>query len=168
MIRLLIIDDSFFVRQVVKKMVSEDPEIEVIGEACNGKEGIEKIRELKPDVITLDLVMPVEDGIVTIEKVIAESLTPSVIFSSLSSPLSEVSKSLYDMGLLYVLPKPVNPEEFVLVRKELINNIKAAAKTDPAKINKEFRSAVSASGDGSRDLGKILILSFPGPKPVYL
>jgi len=167
MIRLLIIDDSFFVRQVVKKMVSDDPEIEVIGEACDGKEGIAKIRELKPDVITLDLVMPVQDGIMTIEEVIAESLTPCVIFSSLSSPMTEISKSLYDMGLFHLLKKPTDPEQFSAVRKELISNIKSAAKTDLTKLNKNYRSAVSSGGDGSGHLGKLLIIACPGPKLSY-
>jgi two-component system chemotaxis response regulator CheB len=168
MIKLLIIDDSFFVRQVVKKMVSEDPDIRVIGEACNGKEGIEKIRELSPDVICLDLVMPVQDGVVTVEKIITERLTPAVIFSSLSSPLSEVSKSLYDMGLLHLLQKPTKPEEFTKVKNDLICSIKAAAKLEPAATNINYQSVLSNRPENNDDLGKLLIIACPGPKPVYL
>ena len=67
-IRVLIVDDSTLVRQALNTILSADPEIEVIGEARNGKEGYEKTLALRPDVVTMDITMPVMGGLEATEE----------------------------------------------------------------------------------------------------
>ena len=70
MIRVLVVDDSFTVRQCLIEMLSRDPEIEVVGEAGNGQHAIELVAELRPDVVTLDIVMPELTGLQATEHII--------------------------------------------------------------------------------------------------
>jgi Chemotaxis response regulator containing a CheY-like receiver domain and a methylesterase domain len=68
MIRVLVIDDSLFIRTVVQDMLSDDPDIQIVGVASDGLEALDKIRELKPDLITLDIEMPRLDGLSMLER----------------------------------------------------------------------------------------------------
>lgn len=82
-IRVLIVDDSALVRQSLKNILSADPGIEVIGEARDGREGCEKTRLLRPDVITMDLTMPVMGGLEATERIMEEAPTPIIVVSSM-------------------------------------------------------------------------------------
>ncbi len=86
-IRVLIVDDSTLVRQALNTILSADPEIEVIGEARNGKEGYEKTLALRPDVVTMDITMPVMGGLEATELIMEECPTPIVIVSSREVPI---------------------------------------------------------------------------------
>ena len=112
MIRVLVIDDSFFVRKVLGKVLFSDGEIEVVGEASNGAEGIQKLIELNPDVVCLDIVMPYEDGSMVLEKIFNYHPTPVVVVSSVSTPVSEISKNLLELGMIEIIPKPTHPKTF--------------------------------------------------------
>ena len=68
MIKVLIVDDSAFMRSALTRMLEEDPEIKVIGQAGDGEEGLRKVEELNPDLVTLDLEMPRLDGIGMLER----------------------------------------------------------------------------------------------------
>ncbi len=78
-IRALIVDDSALIRKVLSDILNQDPNISVIGTAVNGKNGIEKIKRLKPDVVLLDNIMPVFDGLKTLSYIMKEFPTPVVI-----------------------------------------------------------------------------------------
>ncbi|MBN1823407.1 MAG: chemotaxis protein CheB [Endomicrobiales bacterium] len=164
MIRLLIVDDSFFDRQIIKRIVSEDPEIQVVGEAKNGREALEKIKELDPDVICLDLIMPKEDGVLALEQIVTEKPTPVVIFSAISSPLSEISKRLSALGVVNIVQKPNQPEKFSLISTELIRNVKDAAKGDA--IQKALKNTDDSGYPVAVD--KVLVLVCPMARPVEL
>ena len=71
-IRVLVVDDSAFVRQAVERMLGTAADIEVVGIAADGEEGLEKARELQPDVVTLDVKMPRLGGLETLERLMAE------------------------------------------------------------------------------------------------
>ncbi|MGF1470355.1 MAG: response regulator [Rubrobacteraceae bacterium] len=90
-IEILITDDHGVVRQGLRMFLDLDPELAVVGEAENGKEALEMCRELKPDVVLMDLVMPVMDGITAIGKLRAEM--PEVEVVALTSVLEDVSVS---------------------------------------------------------------------------
>lgn len=84
MIKVLIVDDSAFMRSALTRMLEEDPEIKVIGQAGDGEEGLRKVEELNPDLVTLDLEMPRLDGIGMLERLMKTNPKPVLIVSSLS------------------------------------------------------------------------------------
>lgn len=79
--KVLVVDDAVFMRTVLKKMLEEEG-MEIVGEAGNGEDAILKAKELKPDVITLDITMPVMDGLVALEKILEVSPNSRVIMCS--------------------------------------------------------------------------------------
>ncbi len=83
-VRVLVVDDSSFFRRRICEILNEDPDIDVIGQAINGKEGVEQCILLKPDVITMDMEMPVMNGISAVRQIMATRPTPVMMFSSLT------------------------------------------------------------------------------------
>src|SRR3990167_3386361 len=82
-IKVLIVDDSGLVREILKKMLGTDPLIQVVGIAENGERAIELVQKVKPDVITMDINMPVMDGFRATEHIMAYCTTPILIISSI-------------------------------------------------------------------------------------
>ena len=103
--RVLVVDDSGFFRRRVKEILEEDPLITVIGDAANGQEAIDKAVELKPDVITMDIEMPVMDGIKATKLIMASNPTPIVMFSSLTTEGAKATLDALEAGALDFLPK---------------------------------------------------------------
>jgi len=103
--RVLVVDDSGFFRRRVKEILEEDPLLKVIGDAANGQEAIDKTAELKPDVITMDIEMPVMDGISATKKIMATTPTPIIMFSSLTMDGAKATLDALDAGALDFLPK---------------------------------------------------------------
>ena len=83
-IKVLVVDDAAFMRKAVTELLESDPELEVVGSAKDGFDGLEKIKALHPDVVTLDIDMPRMDGLSTIRHIMIESPVPIVILSSLA------------------------------------------------------------------------------------
>jgi len=104
-IRVMIVDDSGFFRRRVKEILEEDPMLTVVGDAANGQEAIDKLAELKPDVITMDIEMPVMDGIKATRKIMEVNPTPIVMFSSLTTDGAKATLDALDAGALDFLPK---------------------------------------------------------------
>lgn len=103
--RVLVVDDSGFFRRRVKEILEEDPLLTVIGDAANGQEAIDKALELKPDVITMDIEMPVMDGIKATQKIMASNPIPIVMFSSLTTEGAKATLDALEAGALDFLPK---------------------------------------------------------------
>ncbi|MCK4864274.1 MAG: chemotaxis response regulator protein-glutamate methylesterase [Gammaproteobacteria bacterium] len=103
--RVLVVDDSGFFRRRVKEILEEDPMLTVVGDAANGQEAIEKALELKPDVITMDIEMPVMDGIKATQKIMAINPIPIVMFSSLTTEGAKATLDALEAGALDFLPK---------------------------------------------------------------
>ena len=80
-IRVLIVDDSAFMRHALGRLLGEAPSLEVVGAAANGEEGLRLTRELRPDVVTLDVEMPVLDGLAMLKRLILEAPTRVVMLS---------------------------------------------------------------------------------------
>ncbi len=121
-IRVLIVDDSTLVRQALNEILSSDPEIEVIGEARNGKEGYEKTLALRPDVITMDITMPVMDGVQATELIMEECPTPILIVSS--RDVQVIVRAL-GFGAMDFVASTGDIEE---IRGELILKVKIASR----------------------------------------
>ncbi|MGF9693928.1 MULTISPECIES: protein-glutamate methylesterase/protein-glutamine glutaminase [unclassified Rhizobium] len=105
-IRVLIVDDSASIRQTLTQLLSEDPEIEVIGAAADPFAAARKIREEIPDVITLDVEMPQMDGITFLRKLMSQHPIPVVMCSSLTEAGSETLLQALDAGAVDVILKP--------------------------------------------------------------
>lgn len=176
-IRLLIVDDSFLVQEILKEIFSSDPEIEVVGTAENGKEGVEKVLELKPDFVTMDINMPVMNGLEAIDHIMAEYAVPILVVSSIND--AKVAFSACAKGAMDVFSKtdvdPEKSEKLIskvkqLARVKVIGHTKpAAAPPPPPKEEKaEYAKviAVACSTGGPKALSAILPelpSSFPHP-----
>lgn len=104
-IRVLVVDDSGFFRRRVKEILEEDPLLSVVGDAADGKEAIEQAAALKPDVITMDIEMPVMDGIKATQQIMASNPTPVIMFSSLTTEGAKATLDALEAGAIDFLPK---------------------------------------------------------------
>ena len=129
-IRVLVVDDSLFMRRMMSDLLSRDPELEVVGTARDGQEGLEQARQLKPDVITLDVEMPVMDGITMLERLMAEQPTPVVMISSRTQEGAETTFRCLERGAVDFVPKPSGAISLDLykVSSQIIEKVKAAAR----------------------------------------
>ncbi|HYE12137.1 MAG TPA: chemotaxis response regulator protein-glutamate methylesterase [Patescibacteria group bacterium] len=129
-IKVLVVDDSAFMRKVISDILSSDDHIEVIGTAKNGKDGIEKAQLLKPQVITLDVEMPVMDGITALSKLLKLDPEPKVIMlSSLTNNGGEATIKALEAGAIDFVPKPTSSIiHFNIddIKDDLIKKIKSA------------------------------------------
>lgn len=129
MIKVLLVDDSPFIRQIFKNIIERDPELTVVATAKNGQEALEKIQEVRPDVITLDIDMPVKNGLDTLTEIMKmENPIPTIMVSALGDR-ETVMKAL-ELGAFDFIPKT---EQFTGtdLADTLIPKIKTAAKTKP-------------------------------------
>ncbi len=107
-IKLLIVDDSKIMRQVIGKIFETDDLIEVIGEASNGEEALEIIPQLNPDVITLDINMPVMDGLTTLKHIMIRHPTPVIMLSTLTKEGAAMTFDTLKYGAVDFIHKPSN------------------------------------------------------------
>ncbi|CAM4224659.1 protein-glutamate methylesterase/protein-glutamine glutaminase [Vibrio agarivorans] len=104
-IKVLVVDDSSFFRRRVSEIINSDPRLEVIDVAVNGREAVDKAKQLKPDVITMDIEMPVMDGITAVKQIMAAAPTPILMFSSLTHDGAKATLDALDAGAVDFLPK---------------------------------------------------------------
>ncbi len=106
--KVLVVDDSSFFRRRVSDILNSEANLEVIDVAVNGKEAVEKASTLKPDVITMDIEMPVLNGIDAVKQIMAQCPTPILMFSSLTHQGAKATLDALDAGALDFLPKKFN------------------------------------------------------------
>ena len=128
-VRVLIVDDSAFVRQALKEILETDPGIEVIAVAADPYVAVERIRAQLPDVITLDIEMPRMDGLTFLEKLMGQHPIPVVICSTLTGAGSDVALAALAKGAVEVITKPKlgTKEFFEEARVKICDIVKAAA-----------------------------------------
>lgn len=103
--KVLIVDDSAFFRRRVAEILNAHPDLQVVGDAVNGKDAIEKTKSLRPDVVTMDIEMPVMDGITSVRHIMSECPTPIIMFSSLTHDGAKATLDALEAGALDFLPK---------------------------------------------------------------
>ncbi len=104
-VKVLVVDDSSFFRRRVSEILEQDSDIQVIGFAINGREAVEKTAQLRPDMITMDVEMPVLDGISAVKEIMASNPTPILMFSSLTRAGATATFDALDAGAMDFLPK---------------------------------------------------------------
>ena len=129
-IRVLVTDDSVVIRRLVTDVLAADPDIEVVGTAVNGKNALDKLPLLKPDIMTLDVEMPVMDGLQTLVEVRKrDKKMPIIMFSTLTARGAGATLDALERGASDYVTKPANvgsiSESMEAVRSELIPKIKS-------------------------------------------
>jgi two-component system chemotaxis response regulator CheB len=125
-IRVLVVDDSAFVRKAVGRMLATADDIEVVGYAKDGEEGLELARQLKPDVVTLDVRMPRLGGLETLERLMAEQPLPVLLMSTLTQEGAEVTLRGLELGAMdFVDKSSVQPMSMLSLADELVTKIRA-------------------------------------------
>lgn len=149
-IRVLVVDDSAYVRKTIKQILSRNPSLEVVGTARGGDEGLELVRELRPDVVTADLIMPDMDGAEFTRRVMDVQPVPVVIVS-IASESSERVLAALDAGAIDFVQKPtaLATEKVFEMSEELVGKVKAAAhapirRAGPRPAGAPVRSGTSA------------------------
>ena len=128
-IRVLIVDDSSFMRMVIRGFFNHEPDVEVVGIAANGAEGVTKAAELKPDVITMDVEMPVMDGLTAVRRIMATTPTRIIMVSTLTCAGATASFEALEAGAIDYVPKNTTDStgNQDLFRTELVRKVKEAA-----------------------------------------
>lgn len=184
MIRVLVAEDSATVRELLVEILEADGSIEVVGLASNGMEAVEMATGLRPDVITMDINMPLVDGFEATKEIMIEAPTRILIVSSSSAGNIEMALNATRAGALMVLPTPTSPhsERFDEERAELVRAVRSMA---GVKVVRRWRSgastrpvppsrrqgargrivAIAASTGGPAALQRVL-MDLPGEFPV--
>ena len=126
-IRVLVVDDSALVRKAITDALADDPEIEVVGSACDAYVAREKIERLAPDVLTLDLEMPRMDGLTFLRILMEHHPLPVVVVSSLTQAGSQAAMDAVEAGAVDVLAKPDGTLSIGALAERLAFHVKAAA-----------------------------------------
>jgi len=143
MLRVLVAEDSVTSRELLVAILRSDPEITVVGEASNGIDAVVLTKQLRPDVITMDIRMPKQDGFESTRQIMIDAPTPIVIVSSIYEERDvEVSMHALRVGALTVLPKPPGPEspDFDDQCRKLVQTVKAMAQV---KVVRRWRERVT-------------------------
>ncbi|HET9140535.1 chemotaxis response regulator protein-glutamate methylesterase [Actinophytocola sp.] len=188
MISVLVVDDSAVIRRLVTDVLSSDPGIQVVGTAANGKIALEKIERLNPDLITLDVEMPVLDGVSTVRQLRrTRPKLPVIMFSTLTSVGADATLAALAAGASDYVTKPANAgsfaESLTSVREQLLPRIHAlcakplrrvlAPKPAPTKRPiaapaqlEPIRAVVIASSTGGPEALRTVLTNLPGSLPV--
>jgi len=135
-IRVLVVDDSTFARSTIARRLNADPDIDVIDTARDGVAGVEKTKALRPDVVTLDVEMPVMDGIAALRHIMREVPTPVVMLSTLTGEGTLTTMRALELGAVDFFPKPSisNPVGANTGGKDFCETVRIAATVPPSGL----------------------------------
>jgi two-component system, chemotaxis family, protein-glutamate methylesterase/glutaminase len=140
-IKVLVVDDSLFMRQMISDILNTDPEIEVVGTAINGQEGLTKIEKLNPDVVTLDYEMPGLDGVATLKRIMNWHPLPVVMISAHTKEGGEVTLDALSQGAVDYVLKPSGEVlvDMRPVKDRIIEKVKIAAQVNASTLKEFFK-----------------------------
>jgi len=167
-LKVLVVDDSAYVRKVVKQMLSRSPFLEVVGTARDGQEALELAERLDPDVITCDLIMPELDGVGFVREQMRRRPVP-IIIMSIANETGDAALTALDAGAVDFVQKPtaLATEKIFEVSDELIEKVKAAARIPMARVRVDVPAAVAAPASvAGRGLADVVVIgiSTGGPQ----
>jgi len=164
-IKVLVVDDSAFMRKAISTMLDKDPGIKVVGTARDGSEGLEMVRKLDPDVVTMDIEMPKMDGLTALRQIMMEAPRPVLMVSSLTTEGAESTLKAMELGAVDFIPKQLSKVslDVVKIEKDLIAKVKTVAarkmrhvtatRTSARPLSSPVKSvAASATGKPKRDV----------------
>lgn len=128
-VRVLIVDDSSFMRMAIRSVLTKDPAIEIVGTASNGAEGVARAAALKPDIITMDVEMPVMDGLTALKEIMARSPTRVIMVSTLTREGATATFDALDSGAVDYVSKSTEASgaEHNAFREELLMKVRGTA-----------------------------------------
>ncbi|MDT5269309.1 MAG: two-component system, chemotaxis family, protein-glutamate methylesterase/glutaminase [Acidobacteriota bacterium] len=171
-LKVLVVDDSAYVRKVVKQMLSRSPFLEVVGTARDGREALELVEQLDPDVVTCDLIMPELDGVGFVREQMRRRPLP-IIIMSIASETGEAALTALDAGAVDFVQKPtaLATEKIFEVSDELIEKVKAAASIPMARVKistpaSETSSPLASTSVTRKELVDVVVIgiSTGGPQ----
>ncbi|WP_461211222.1 protein-glutamate methylesterase/protein-glutamine glutaminase [Desulfocurvus sp. DL9XJH121] len=118
MVSVVVVDDSAFMRKAISTMLEKDSRIQVVATARNGEEGLEKIRTLQPDVVTLDIEMPKMDGLTALKHIMMEMPRPVLMVSSLTTEGAESTLKAMELGAVDFIPKQLSKVSLDIIKIE--------------------------------------------------
>ncbi len=134
-IRVLVVDDSAVVRAMICDYIAQAPEMEVAGTAADGKQALDIFKSTRPDVVTLDIQMPIMDGLEALDSLLAIHPVPVIMVSALTQLGAEITLEALDRGAIEYLAKPERGSEVeAILKDELIEKIRHVAGTDVRRI----------------------------------
>jgi two-component system, chemotaxis family, protein-glutamate methylesterase/glutaminase len=147
-VRVLIVDDSAFMRKVLQSIIATDPQLQMVGEARDGREAIAMNESLRPDVISMDIMMPHVDGLQATEQIMANNPRPIVIVSSEAKEGAEATLRALELGAIDFVPKPSSGIDLDMnsIRDELCRKLKVAARV---RVVRNARNAGAEKARGT-------------------
>ena len=129
-IKVLVVDDSAFMRKSLSMLIESDPKIEVIATAVDGLDGLNKVKNLRPDIVTLDIEMPKMDGLTALKHIMKQSPTPVLMVSSLTKEGAESTLKALELGAVDFIPKASSFVSVAIadIKEDLIKKIKTFAR----------------------------------------
>lgn len=144
--RVLVVDDSAFMRVTLTKLLSEDPELQVVGTARDGIDALEKVETLRPDVITLDVEMPRMDGLEFLRQLMATRPVPVVMLSSLTQEGADTTVEALALGAVDFAGKPQRLTTIHQISDDLVAKVKRAARARVVQTTPPRRTAIAEPG----------------------
>ena len=134
-LRVLIVDDSPIMSKVLTSMLTADPSIDVVGTAKNGEDALKKMKSLTPDLITMDVNMPVMDGSTALKHIMISSPCPVLIMSNLLPSSYDTLLSFLNLGAVDFMSKPVKSSNIVLQQQKIVDRVHKAAKANMKRFH---------------------------------
>lgn len=169
-IRVLVVDDSVFMRSMLKDALSRTDGIEVIGSAQNGLEGLKQIRDLKPDVVTLDVEMPGLDGLQVLERVMKECPLPVVMVSTKTQKGAKATLDALQLGAVDYVAKPLGEKSATLdsFRSKVTRAVQTAAASNRATLGKPRAKIAPVESTAGVPAGAVVVIGISAGGPATL
>lgn len=175
-IRILIVDDSSTIRQFLRECFQDQSDCKVVGWAGNGIDGLAKVRSLKPDVVIMDVEMPLMDGLEALAELMTSNPVPVVVFSSITAKGVSATLRALDLGAVDVLEKPANSGEWDRIASKIVLSVRGAARANLRRQQREEKLpglsagqydiiVIGCSTGGPAALSR-LVPALPAPYPL--